>query len=1020
MYLYSGGGIIQNNNDKLVGRKEEARLLDEIIDSSLGNKGAAVIIKGGAGIGKSRIASEFEEMAEGKGVKILNGRSDAYTSKPFHLFYDILKDMDEEPMLRDSEFSYFTKVFAVNKASLLIADASPQDDGGLDSDIFAGMLSAVQSFVKDSFDGAGKQSSGLGRLEYGDLKIVIEHGQSVFLAVVFSGEEHPNMKNTVKLAVNDIDEECGDILAEWKGDMSQVKSAQEIIERLAKTQFLIRKDLEGVKLDAERVRVADYVLDHLTSSSNEQPLAILLEDIHWADESSIFVLQYLMRSISDRRMIILATLRSGENDGIEEFADKMRDEGSCMEIALERLASEDILDMIENILPGHELDEKFISGLESRCEGNPFFIQEILKHMLLDGSIVQKDKRYSLVEEVYTVPDNIEELVHRKLEMIEPDAMTMLELSSCIGKEFDRKITESTGAVADIGVAIKKLEDCGLMSVENDMINFSHALFQEVIYRGITDRWKMVYHQNIGEIYESLYDPDKVVYELARHFSRSRDHRKAFDYCSRAGERSEAMLAPEQAIDYYLDAIKALDSMRTIAGADESRGDLLLRLGDAYSLISDFEKALDNYDMAFKLEPDIDTKAMLHRKRAGIFEKRGDYIDSSVECQKGLDLLDGKMNTVGINLMLARSTNLLRTGSVEEARELANKALELAKELGDRKIEANTYHLLGSMGLITGQFTTAIESLDRARDIREDIGDESGASATLNNLGIAHYYTGDINLALECYEKSLVIYQKIGDKYGMASLLNNMGGFSQDFGELSKALDYHMQSMDIKKQIGDKYGMASSYTNLGIVHRGLGKLDEALEFNKKGLKLATEIANAKEIVININNLGEAYLEKGEYSMAEEQYKKAIMLCQECKDKHQESHSLRGMAKINIMMKDGEKAVEYADEALALSAEIGSQGEEWRSRNILGGALRAARSFDRAQEELNKALEILTATGSSEKEPSVMYEFGLLYRDMGNVDEAKKCFSAARSIYDKRGYVRDVNKIDRELVNLDQL
>ncbi len=1006
-------------NDVLVGRKEETRILSEFMDNSLNGKGVAAIIKGGAGIGKSRLIAEFKEIAEGKGLKILTGIADAYTSRPFHLFREILDNIDEEPMLRDSEFTNFAKVFAVNKGSLLIADASPQDEKGLDSDIFAGMLSAVQDFIRDSFGGTGKQSSGLGRLEYGDLKIIIEHGESVFLAVVFRGKEHPNMKNSIRLAVNDIDEACGDTLADWNGNMEHVKPAQDILEKLVDIRFLVRKDLEGVKLDAERIRVADSVLDHLISVSDEQTLAILLEDMHWADESSLFVLQYLMRSISNRRIIILSTLRTGEVESVEEFADLMIDEGSCKDIALERLASKDILNMVENILPKHGLGMNFIDELESRCEGNPFFIQEILRHMLLDGAIVQEDGGYSLIGDMYMIPDNIEELVHRKLEAIEPDALSIVEFSSCIGREFDINIPGSSRMVSDIGSAISKLEDSGLIQIINEKAIFTHALFQEVIYKGITDRWRSVYHQNIGEIYESLYNHDMVIFELARHFSRSRKHSKAFDYCSRAGERSEAMLAPEQAIDYYLDAIKALDNMRKITGTNESRGELLQRLGDAYSLISDFDKAIEKYDMAFELDTDIDTMAMLHRKRAGIFEKRGDYIESGLECQKGLDLLDGKINAVTVNLMLVRSANLLRTGSVEEAGELANKALGLAKELGDKKLEANTYHLLGSMGLITGQFATAIENLDKAIGIREEIGDESGASASLNNLGIAHYYTGDVNMALDCYSKSLAIYQKIGDKYGMASLLNNMGGFSQDFGELDKALDYHMQSMDIKKQIGDKYGMASTYTNLGIVHRGLGKLDEALEFNQKGLKLATEIANAKEITININNIGEAYFEKGEYSKAEEQYKKAILICQECKDKHQESHSLRGMAKINIMMKDSGKAVEFADEALAISIEIGSQGEEWRSRNILGAALRSSGSFDKSKEELDKALEILTATGSSEKEPAVMFELGLLHRDMGNTDEAKKSFSVAREIYDKRGYIRDVSKIDKELVNLNQ-
>ncbi len=997
-------------NSILIEREKEIQILEDLIADAGNEKGNTIIVNGQAGMGKSVLAEKFKLLAAKNGFGILTGSADAHTLRPFHIFSEVFKDIGQEPLLRDTEHTGFTKVFAVNKAGTLVADASPVDDD-LDSDIFAGMLSAVQNFVRDSFDSSGSQSAGLGRLEYGDMKIIIENGQNVFLTAVISGEEHQNMKNSLRLAVNDIEDKYGHIISEWKGNMDDIKPIAEIVDSLVDTKFLVRRNLEGVKLDAERLRISDSVLDSLSSMAESKKLAIVLEDIHWADESSQFVLEYLARNILDKKIIILATLRTEEVQAVQEMLDKMEEENICQKITLEKLGKSDIMTIVNGRFENHGLEDKFIEQLESQCEGNPFFIQEMLNHMVQENVISLVEGQHFLTQENYSIPRNIEEVIHRRLDLLEPNAMAIAEFISCIGREFDMEIPMITEMIIDPKTALQKLEGAGIILDGQ----FSHALFQEVIYRGINQRWQAVYHKDIGEIYERLYDSNDVTYELARHFSRSREARKGFEYCSSAGEKAEVSLAPEQAAEYYELAIGCLKNMR--GSAPEQEMELLTRLGDVYSLIGECDKALERYDSAIVIGKQPKEKVSLHRKKAMAYERKAEYENCEKEAEKGLALLGDDITVETIQLLIAQAAVAIRTGGPDKAIELALKALAHAKSWGDNRLTGNALHTLGSIYLVKGDFGNSIKIMEEAIKTRELVGDKAAMAGSLNNLGVSYYYSGKVKEALECFEDCFEAYSKVGDKYGMAAALNNLGGFTQDLGDLEKALDYHKQSIKIKKAIGDKYGVASSLTNMGIVHRRLGDYEKALELHMEGLALATEISNAKEIIININNLGEAYLEVGELDKALEKYEEGIEASKEAGDVHQESHAIRGIAKVQIEKFNGQEAIDYAKKSLDIALETKNTGEEWRSRYILGSAYRIHGEFDRAQEELNKSTQILQETGSGESDPTIMFEEALLYRDIGKKEEAKKKFLDSRESYESKGYAMLVKKIDEELEKL---
>ncbi|MCK5037853.1 MAG: AAA family ATPase, partial [Thermoplasmata archaeon] len=371
---------------KLIGRGEELNLLKANLEDVIIGKGSTVLISGEAGVGKTRLVDELLLHAVSKDVKILAGSSASDIIHPFLTFSKALEKEIDDPLFQEQEHVSFTALFAVDRSGILVAQAS-SDANNLDADIFAGMLSAVQDFVKDSFGMAGEKITGLGRLEYGDMKIMIEHGSHIFLTAVFKGIEHPDMNNLLRTAVSSIEDDCGEIFDSWSGDMDDVAPIQEKISTLANVKFLVRRNLEGLKLENERIRIADEVLELLKSISSERPLVLLLEDLHWADESSLFVLNYLSRNITREKIMIIGTLRPEMGIDLQTTMEQMSQEGSYTLLPLIQLGSGSILSLVEAMYPGHQFPEPFIDHLASACDGNPFFVIELLRQMKLDGNI---------------------------------------------------------------------------------------------------------------------------------------------------------------------------------------------------------------------------------------------------------------------------------------------------------------------------------------------------------------------------------------------------------------------------------------------------------------------------------------------------------------------------------------------------------------------------------------------------------------------------------------------------------
>ncbi len=840
----------------IIGRENELAQLKTHLDESISGAGQAVFISGEAGIGKTRLVDEFLADVEKKEIQVFRGAAAADVIHPFLIFSRALADQLERPLLREQEFVTFTEIFVINPAGLLVAKASAREKEELDGDIITDMLLAVQNFIGDSFDMSPESKTGLGRLEYGNMKILIEHGDHVFLTAVFEGSEHPGMRKILERTLKDIEMRHGQMLESWGGGESEMEPVKDTISEMAQTRFLVKKDLEGIKLDNERIRIADQLLHNLVGFAEVEPVLLLLEDLHWADESSLFVLEYLARNVGREKIMLMGTMRPGRSEALAATVERVSEAPYFSMMPLVRLGEIFVGELIGQMFPKNDFPEDFSTSLTKECEGNPFYVIEMLRQMLDDGNIVLESGKYSLTGHDFTIPKSIEEVIQKRLENLEPDAMTLAEYASCIGANFDKGVLTSLETLKDPLAVLEKLNTSGLVIAKNGSAEFTHAIIQEVIYQGVGERWKSAYHKSLGNFYETKYwnRLDDYIYELARHFSRSNEHFKAFEYCIQAGEFAENAFAAEQAVEFYETAISKIPDLRLGDRGNVEEIDLDIRIGGNLQLIGKWDRAEEVFGSAETLAIDIGNQTLIAKSKnyhGDIFRYKGDY-DKALELLK--DSYDIYMET-GNKLGASQAMNHMglvywNLGEHDKTQEAYEKTLAIAEEVGDKIIMSRATNNQGLVHWARGDYDDAMKCYKRTLAIAEELDDKRSMSVTIGNLGITYYALGQYDKAMECYEKRLSMAEELNDMRGLSSVMGNMANIHYAWGDYPKALESYEKNLTISEAIGDKRGISITAGNIGNLYKILGQFERAEECYDRAIEIARN-ANLKYFLTGV-------------------------------------------------------------------------------------------------------------------------------------------------------------------------
>jgi serine/threonine protein kinase/tetratricopeptide (TPR) repeat protein len=304
----------------------------------------------------------------------------------------------------------------------------------------------------------------------------------------------------------------------------------------------------------------------ISGAAYQHPLVILIEDLHWADQSTIGLLKSLYRLAQDHPILFLNVFRPGYEETSDRIRESIRDryEKYQTEIILDRLDEQQSEILIRQLLRSAILPSGITSLIKQKVEGNPFFMEEVIRSMIEEGIIVQDGRQVIFTKKTVSlfIPGSIQELLISRIDKLEEDVRQLIRLAAVIGRQFFYKVLREVAG--DQLVADRILDQLMQIQMIRKRIRlgeveylFKHALIQQAVYESLPPVTRKEIHLKVAASIEKVF-PERIqeFYGiLAFHYGQAEAMEKAENYLVLAGERALRSSASSEAIHYYKEAL---------------------------------------------------------------------------------------------------------------------------------------------------------------------------------------------------------------------------------------------------------------------------------------------------------------------------------------------------------------------------------------------------------------------------------------------------------------------------------
>jgi len=625
----------------------------------------------------------------------------------------------------------------------------------------------------------------------------------------------------------------------------------------------------------------------------------------------------------------------------------------------------------------------------SRAEGNPFYVEEIIRSLMDSGAIAQDEAtgRWEVTEDVsgIPIPDTLQGVLMARIDRLREESKRLLQMASVIGRIFLYRVL---GAIAQE----ERQLDAHLSTLQREeMIReraripeleymFKHELTREAAYNGLLKKERRVFHRRVAEALELLFPQriEEYVGLLAHHWDHGGDIEKATEYLLRAGDQARLAYAHEEAIRHYERAQTLLEQVR--GGDREQWFSIEEGLGDVRAVLAELDEALANYERArsvlVAIPQSSERLAGLCRKTAMLYERKGQYDTAFQWLEQGMSALAGHATLETARIRLAGAGIYSRQGQHRQALEWCELGVEITRqESGQAELAHGTYL-----------------------------------------LGTIHGHLGHSAEEIACAQKSLKLYKEMGHLVGQAKALNNLAIAYKEHGEWAAAIGCFQRGIELEEQLGDVHGVATVTNNLGNVLLWQGHLDAAAQAYQKSLDIWEDIGFPIGVALSLSNLGKVCAERGDWRQGLDRLERSRQQLREIQSQHFLPEVYRRLAVVHLGLSQREEARRTAERSVALAAELGMELEKGISLRVMGQVHLAHEEWEQAADALAASMSILEEQGNHYRMGETLYHLGRLYRAMAGsghaaaTAEAKLAFGRAEALFEELGAQLDLARI----------
>ena len=689
----------------------------------------------------------------------------------------------------------------------------------------------------------------------------------------------------------------------------------------------------------------------LYARARSGPLVLVFEDLHWAEQSLLELLERLTARGGEAPMLILCLARPDLLDRHPTWGVRLREHTT---LTLSPLSPAHSARLITEALRGTVLPTDVRDAVLSRAEGNPFFLSEIMSRLIDEGSLRHEGGKWKWVSRSLDIriPDTIQGLLLSRLDLLSPLEKRVIQDASVVGRIFwpgainavDSLSPDETAAAMARLVERDLIEERPASSLAGEReFAFSHALIREVAYTTLPKTARSEHHRRLATwLQESAPDHGEEFLEILAHHL---EH--AWRYRFETGDHADEL------------ARDAVDALRRAA----RRATALGTLPEARRL---YERALT-----------IVRSAGLHADATLYAELLTDHSDVVKWMSAPATVFASTETVLQLAQQIGRDDLLARAwlnrafaeydkNSLQTAESALHKALELFKRLADRQGEAEVYELLGIIThSLRGRLSKAQTAYRKALELYEAMGEGKGAARTTAFLGRALLDAGELAQAKPLLLNALGLARTHHERINEARSLIALAIIEHLAGDPAACVSNFTGSIAIWRQLGDAVGEAYTHRHLGMHLLRRGKPEEAEREIQTARQLLRENGAVEDSPFLLRSLAEVYLAKGDLARASDYGERSIAALLGDDEMPLATHRVT-LARVRA----AQGRTEEAEALFAESVEfLGQQDQEYRfdlavSLLKYGEALQLMEQPQRAQEILQRARSLFAQIGAS--------------------------------------------------------
>jgi adenylate cyclase len=778
----------------------------------------------------------------------------------------------------------------------------------------------------------------------------------------------------------------------------------------------VLRDVLGLPVDSAREQSAQVRRQTLVrglrlileGACRETPAVLILEDLHWIDVASADVLADVLTVTSELPMLILSSQRPGTVLPWHSWS-------WTETMIINPFDHRDAVMMAQAVLGESHLSPELQASIAERTGGNPFFVEELLFALRETGGLVERDGEIGLLPgAVGSVPPTLTEVLLARLDRLEVDIRGLAQVASVIGRTFavrllahvlERDMTEverSLAVLEGAGIAYPRAGSEGEYA-------FKHALMRDVAYKTLVARRRRQLHTSVARAIAAQYPSDESAEMIAYHFALTDEHVEAAEWLERAGDRATGMYANGAALEHYDAAHERLQrsGAGTLARArvQEKRSAVLKTLARYDEAIDALEGVLAVYQDAGDLEAQRRVLAELGRVHA----ERGTTEEGVSRIVPVVAELDQEGPTQALaELEVALAHLLYRCGRYPESLASVRRGLEIARTLGNERLQAEAEYRQGWVLHLVGQEAEGRPLVEGAAARARAIGDLDTLQMALYTLGVVHWKDGALRDARSYFEQARDTVERLGNPAKVALQLAWIGYCSFYLGDWPRGRAEVEQALAIPDFPHSAYYYPLAVHFLGRIELAEGHLDAARSRSEEALRIAEPEQNMDVLpsasavlveALRLSGLREGLLERLAPYASTRNLSVTFML--------------PVMARLYLEAGN----MERADAVLTAAAPVTKTLSRLAHVDILlaqAELFLTQERFDEAEGALNEALSLAWEMEFPYGEAGALSQSASLLARQGNAEQAGIRYQAAIDIFRRLGAVLDVRRLEEEI------